>query len=61
MQMLDHEHKSATNCFVKTIKHEGLRKLYKGWVPAYMRLGPQTLLTFVSWSNFASAYFDSVD
>ncbi|TDH69346.1 hypothetical protein CCR75_005034 [Bremia lactucae] len=47
MHMRDHEYTSATDCFVKIIKYEGLRGLYKGWVPAYMRLGPQTLLTFV--------------
>ncbi|CAI5721167.1 unnamed protein product [Peronospora effusa] len=41
------EYKSASDCFVQVVKHEGLRGLYKGWLPAYMRLGPQTLLTFV--------------
>lgn len=40
-------YKSATDCFRQVIRHEGFRGLYKGWVPAYMRLGPQTLLTFV--------------
>ncbi|KAI9985766.1 hypothetical protein PInf_024532 [Phytophthora infestans] len=47
MNMHHNEYKSATDCFVKVVKHEGLRGLYKGWLPAYMRLGPQTLLTFV--------------
>uniref|UniRef100_A0AAV1UNQ3 Mitochondrial dicarboxylate carrier n=1 Tax=Peronospora matthiolae TaxID=2874970 RepID=A0AAV1UNQ3_9STRA len=41
------EYTSATDCFLQVIKHEGVRGLYKGWLPAYMRLGPQTLLTFV--------------
>ncbi|KAG7379674.1 hypothetical protein PHYPSEUDO_008309 [Phytophthora pseudosyringae] len=47
MNMHHNEYKSATDCFVQVVKHEGLRGLYKGWLPAYMRLGPQTLLTFV--------------
>lgn len=47
MNMHHNEYRSATDCFVKVVKHEGLRGLYKGWLPAYMRLGPQTLLTFV--------------
>ncbi|CAI5720859.1 unnamed protein product [Hyaloperonospora brassicae] len=47
MNMHAQEYKSATDCFVQVIKHEGVRGLYKGWLPAYMRLGPQTLLTFV--------------
>uniref|UniRef100_M4BM04 Uncharacterized protein n=1 Tax=Hyaloperonospora arabidopsidis (strain Emoy2) TaxID=559515 RepID=M4BM04_HYAAE len=41
------EYTSATACFLQVVKHEGVRGLYKGWLPAYMRLGPQTLLTFV--------------
>ncbi|TMW65230.1 hypothetical protein Poli38472_009397 [Pythium oligandrum] len=47
MNMKHGEYKSATDCFLKVVEHEGLRGLYKGWLPAYMRLGPQTLLTFV--------------
>lgn len=47
MNMQHNEYASATDCFLKVVKHEGLRGLYKGWLPAYMRLGPQTLLTFV--------------
>lgn len=47
MNMHNNEYKSATDCFVQVVKHEGLRGLYRGWLPAYMRLGPQTLLTFV--------------
>ncbi|KAJ0394009.1 hypothetical protein P43SY_006841 [Pythium insidiosum] len=47
MNMKHGEYKSATDCFLRVIEHEGLRGLYKGWLPAYMRLGPQTLLTFV--------------
>lgn len=47
MNMQHNEYANATDCFLKVVKHEGLRGLYKGWLPAYMRLGPQTLLTFV--------------
>ena len=47
MNMHMNEYKSATDCLVQVVKLEGLRGLYKGWLPAYMRLGPQTLLTFV--------------
>jgi solute carrier family 25 (mitochondrial dicarboxylate transporter), member 10 len=47
MNMKHNEYKSATDCFLKVVEHEGVRGLYKGWLPAYMRLGPQTLLTFV--------------
>lgn len=47
MNMQHNEYRSATDCFVQVVRREGVRGLYKGWLPAYMRLGPQTLLTFV--------------
>jgi dicarboxylate transporter 10 len=31
----------------RMVREEGLTSLFKGWVPAYSRLGPQTILTFV--------------
>jgi hypothetical protein len=47
MNMKYQEYKSATDCFIKVLEQEGARGLFKGWLPAYMRLGPQTILTFV--------------
>ncbi|WYZ36612.1 hypothetical protein EsH8_II_000118 [Colletotrichum jinshuiense] len=31
----------------KIYKAEGLRWMFKGWVPSFLRLGPQTICTFV--------------
>ena len=28
-------------------KTEGLKSFFKGWTPAFIRLGPQTIITFV--------------
>jgi len=48
------------DCLRKIVRSEGLKGLYKGWVPNYARLGPHTLLTltvyeqlrsFVGWNN----------
>lgn len=41
----------VVDCFVKTIKAEGLRGLYKGWLPQFTRIGPHTVLTFVFWEQ----------
>jgi len=41
------EYKSGLDCFAKVLKNEGPLGLYKGFVPAFVRLGPQTILTFV--------------
>lgn len=36
----------AIDCVVKTIRYEGVFALWRGWVPAYMRLGPQFIVAF---------------
>ncbi|EDQ88326.1 uncharacterized protein MONBRDRAFT_32866 [Monosiga brevicollis MX1] len=38
---------SAFACGASTVKAEGVLALYKGTLPAFARLGPQTILTFV--------------
>lgn len=30
-----------------SIRHEGLRVLFRGWLPAWLRMVPNTCLTFV--------------
>jgi hypothetical protein len=35
------------DCFVKTFKNEGVGAFYKGYMPYSLRLGPQTILTFI--------------
>lgn len=41
------EYSGSIDCLRKTIKGEGLAALYKGFWPAYSRLGPHTVLTFI--------------
>jgi solute carrier family 25 protein 14/30 len=38
---------STRDCFVKTIKAEGIAGLYKGWLPNWFRIGPHTVITFL--------------
>ncbi|KAF0700124.1 Aste57867_9355 [Aphanomyces stellatus] len=42
------EYSGALDCFTKIVKLEGVRGLFKGWTPAYIRLGPQTIITFMT-------------
>ncbi|RHY29062.1 hypothetical protein DYB32_005483 [Aphanomyces invadans] len=42
------EYSGAVDCFVKIVRREGFRGLFKGWTPAYIRLGPQTIITFMT-------------
>ncbi|XP_002966666.2 mitochondrial substrate carrier family protein ucpB isoform X1 [Selaginella moellendorffii] len=37
---------SSLDCLWKTVKVEGFRGLYKGFVPVWMRIGPHTVITF---------------
>lgn len=41
------EYTSALQAWSKTLKQEGFTAFFKGWVPSFVRLGPQTILTFV--------------
>jgi len=44
-------YKSTLDCMWQTLRIEGLRGLYKGWLAHYFRLGPHTILTFVFWEQ----------
>lgn len=39
------------DCFVKITRTEGVLALYKGIVPAYVRLGPHTILSLLFWEE----------
>lgn len=41
------EHKSIIRIVTDTTRTEGLRWMFKGFVPSFIRVGPQTILTFV--------------
>eukprot|EP01122_Echinamoeba_exundans_P015264 TRINITY_DN7166_c0_g1_i1.p1 TRINITY_DN7166_c0_g1~~TRINITY_DN7166_c0_g1_i1.p1 ORF type:complete len:308 (+),score=73.23 TRINITY_DN7166_c0_g1_i1:70-993(+) len=49
-------YKGMTDCFVSTLKAEGFAGLYKGFVPNFMRLGPQTIFTFIFYEQFVKLY-----
>ncbi|KAF9433536.1 Mitochondrial dicarboxylate transporter [Entomortierella beljakovae] len=38
---------SASHMFLHIVKHEGPLALFKGWLPAFLRLGPHTIVTFI--------------
>ena len=41
------QYRGTFGALVHIVKSEGILALFKGWVPSYSRLGPQTILTFV--------------
>jgi dicarboxylate transporter 10 len=40
----------------ETVRREGLGWVFRGWVPSFMRLGPQTVATFVFLEQHKKAY-----
>ncbi|KAG9069243.1 Mitochondrial dicarboxylate transporter [Linnemannia hyalina] len=38
---------SSTQMFFHIVKNEGPTALFKGWLPAFLRLGPHTIVTFI--------------
>ena len=40
-------YRSSLHCTALTLRNEGLRGLYKGLLPCYMRMGPQVMLMWV--------------
>ncbi|KAM9967675.1 hypothetical protein ACTFIW_001760 [Dictyostelium discoideum] len=41
------QYKGTFDCLSKTLRAEGFKAFYKGFNPYFMRLGPQTILTFI--------------
>jgi dicarboxylate transporter 10 len=38
---------TAAGMLVGIVRDEGAMALFRGWLPAFTRLGPQTILTFI--------------
>jgi dicarboxylate transporter 10 len=45
--MSSHEQKGIIRLVTDITKTEGLRWMFKGWVPSFIRVGPHTVLTFL--------------
>ena len=54
--MNSHAYKSSLDCFAKCYKIEGIRGLYKGFVPAYIRGAPQVTIMWVCYEQYSKLY-----
>ncbi|KAL7091376.1 hypothetical protein ACP275_12G101700 [Erythranthe tilingii] len=48
----DIKYRNSYDCLVKTVKVEGLRALWKGFLPTWARLGPWQFVFWVSYEKF---------
>jgi len=46
--MTSHDSHGIMHLLTDVTKNEGLRWVFRGWVPSFVRLGPQTILTFIA-------------
>lgn len=46
--MGSHDEKGIVHLLKEVTQKEGMRWVFKGWLPSFVRLGPQTVLTFVA-------------
>lgn len=44
-------YQSYVDCMTKTFRQEGVKGLYKGVIPCYLRLGPHVVLSMVFWER----------
>lgn len=52
----DKLYRGMLDCLVKTVRSEGVLALYKGFLPAYARLGPWQLVFFVSYEQIGMLF-----
>ncbi|CAN6248840.1 unnamed protein product [Urochloa humidicola] len=48
-------YRSSYDCLVKTVRHEGMAALWKGFLPTWARLGPWQFVFWVSYEKLRSA------
>ncbi|KAJ2908976.1 hypothetical protein GGI21_002348 [Coemansia aciculifera] len=51
-------YKNLGQAMVLIAREEGPLALYKGWTPAFVRMAPQTILTFIFLEQFRNLYWD---
>eukprot|EP00939_MAST-03C_sp_MAST-3C-sp1_P001211 g1211.t1 len=49
------KYKHTADCIAKTIRSEGFRGMYKGFVPTYLRLAPWQIVFFVTFEQISLA------
>ncbi|PPR00258.1 hypothetical protein CVT24_005006 [Panaeolus cyanescens] len=54
--MASNDNTSFTKIISRSFREEGLRFLFKGWTPAFIRLGPNTVLMFVFYEQLKSLW-----
>lgn len=46
----------SIDCAVQTVRNEGFRALYKGFIPTYLRMGPWNIIFFITYEQLKQFY-----
>jgi len=46
-----HIYRGGWDCLIVTLRHEGVTSLYRGFIPAWLRMGPWNMIFFVSYEQ----------
>ncbi|KAJ2944424.1 hypothetical protein O0L34_g3759 [Tuta absoluta] len=49
-------YKGTVDCFLQTVRSEGLLALYKGFVPTWLRMGPWNIIFFITYEQLKHFY-----
>lgn len=44
-------YRNSFDCISKTVRNEGMSALYKGFIPSYLRIGPWTMIFFLTYEK----------
>lgn len=51
-----HIYANTADCFVQTFKNEGFWAFYKGFIPAWLRMGPWNVIFFITYEQLKHLY-----
>lgn len=54
--MSSHDTKGIVHLLTDIFRAEGVRWMFKGWVPSFIRIGPQTIITFLALEEHKKIY-----
>lgn len=46
----------SLDCAIQTVRNEGFRALYKGFVPTWFRMGPWNIIFFITYEQLKQWY-----
>lgn len=49
-------YRGSFDCAVRTVRHEGPRALYKGFIPTWVRMGPWNIIFFITYEQLKQFY-----